>query len=168
MCSILILLQHIDHFAAHLIKLDCMHKMAYNLVHGCYLRWQSQFYAVHTFKMRYCSIILHTCCSSNRFGAYIISLQKWIEITCSLPGYLAPGGGSIPPDIIVTNLKPDLFIVNESTGEVTIFKLTCPWDGNIHTAFFGKCLAQLLINNKKMAQGQKWTVPSLNVFFYCQ
>ena len=54
-----------------------------------------------------------------------------MRLYSDIPGYLAPGGGSIPPDIIVTNLKPDLFIVNESTGEVTIFELTCPWDGNI-------------------------------------
>ena len=46
-------------------------------------------------------------------------------------GFFAPGGGSIPPDVIVTNLKPDIVIVNETAGEVVIFELTCPWDANI-------------------------------------
>ena len=48
-----------------------------------------------------------------------------------MDGFHAPGGGSIPPDIIVTNLKPNIVIVNEATGEIVIFELTCPWDTNI-------------------------------------
>ena len=48
-----------------------------------------------------------------------------------LPGFLAPNGGSIPPHILVTTLKPDIFLVNESTMVAVIFELTCPWDGNI-------------------------------------
>ena len=42
-----------------------------------------------------------------------------------------PGGGSVPPSVLVTNLRPDIFIVNESTREVIVFELTCPWDNNI-------------------------------------
>ena len=60
------------------------------------------------------------------------------DLTCPYPGsrlysggFPAPGIVSVPPNIIVTNLKPDLFIVNESTGVVVIFELTCPWDANI-------------------------------------
>ena len=48
-----------------------------------------------------------------------------------LPGFLAPGGGSIPPHVLVTNQKPDIFIINESSREAVVFELTCPWDGNI-------------------------------------
>ena len=48
-----------------------------------------------------------------------------------MAGFLAPHGGVIPPHIIVTNLKPDLVIVNESSRTVVIMELTCPWDGNI-------------------------------------
>ena len=44
---------------------------------------------------------------------------------------MAPGGGSIPPNILVTNLRPDIFIVNETSREIVIFELTCPWDANI-------------------------------------
>ena len=44
---------------------------------------------------------------------------------------LAPGGGSIPPNVLPTNLRPDIVIVNEASGEVVIFELTCPWDSNI-------------------------------------
>ena len=48
-----------------------------------------------------------------------------------MPGFLAPGGGSIPPNVIVTNLRPDIFVVNETAREVIVFELTCPWDDNI-------------------------------------
>ena len=48
-----------------------------------------------------------------------------------MPGYWAPGGGSIPPNILVTNLRPDIFVVNEASREVIVFELTCPWDTNI-------------------------------------
>ena len=37
----------------------------------------------------------------------------------------------IPPDILVTNLKPDLFIVNILSREIVFFELTCPWDSNV-------------------------------------
>ena len=48
-----------------------------------------------------------------------------------LPGFHAPGGGSIPPHVLATNLRPDIFIVNDTSREVILFELTCPWDANI-------------------------------------
>ena len=48
-----------------------------------------------------------------------------------LPGFLAPNGGSIPPHVLVTNQRPDIFIVNDTSREALIFQLTCPWDSNI-------------------------------------
>ena len=36
-----------------------------------------------------------------------------------------------PPHILVTNLRPDIVIVNEARREIIVFELTCPWDGNI-------------------------------------
>ena len=40
-------------------------------------------------------------------------------------------GGSIPPNVLVTNLRPDIFVVNETSQLAIIFELTCPWDTNI-------------------------------------
>ena len=48
-----------------------------------------------------------------------------------MPGFLAPGGGSVPPHILVTNLKPDIFIVDDTSSIAILFELTCPWDGNV-------------------------------------
>ena len=48
-----------------------------------------------------------------------------------MPGYMAPHWGTIPPHILVTSLRPDVFIFNESMHTAIIFELTCPWDRNI-------------------------------------
>ena len=48
-----------------------------------------------------------------------------------MPGFQAPHGGTIPPHVLVTSLRPDIFLLNESSRESIIFELTCPWDNNV-------------------------------------
>ena len=48
-----------------------------------------------------------------------------------MPGFQAPHGGTIPPHVLTTSLRPDIFLVNESSREAIIFELTCPWDNNV-------------------------------------
>ena len=59
------------------------------------------------------------------------NLIDGFSLFSDLAGFHAPHGGVIPPHVLVTNLKPDLFIINESTGVALLFELTCPWDSNI-------------------------------------
>ena len=47
---------------------------------------------------------------------------------------MAPHGGTIPPDILVTTLRPDIFLVNESSSTIIMVELTCPYDSNIVTS----------------------------------
>ena len=57
-----------------------------------------------------------------------------------MPGYTAPHGGTVPPHILVTSLRPDMFIFNETTRIAIIFELTCPWDKNIERSHaFKEC-----------------------------
>ena len=58
-------------------------------------------------------------------------LAPGMQLFSDLPDFLAPNGGSIPPHVLVTNLRPDIFIFNVTTREAVIFELTCPWDNNI-------------------------------------
>ena len=37
----------------------------------------------------------------------------------------------IPPHILVTSLRPDVFIFNKSLRTAIVSELTCPWDKNI-------------------------------------
>ena len=58
-------------------------------------------------------------------------LRDGFSLFSDLPGFQAPHGGVIPPDAHVTNLKPDLFLINVATRVIVFFELTCPWDSNI-------------------------------------
>jgi hypothetical protein len=48
-----------------------------------------------------------------------------------LDGLQAPGGGSIPADVMVQAHRPDLVIVDRSVhgrDRIALVELTCPWD----------------------------------------
>ena len=48
--------------------------------------------------------------------------------------YLLQGGGTIPPSVLVTTLKPDLVIFDKKAKSVDIFELTVPSETRIQTA----------------------------------
>ena len=58
-------------------------------------------------------------------------LREGLILFSDLPGRQAPHGGTIPPNIHVTALRPDIFICSQVSQEVIILELTCPWDSNI-------------------------------------
>ena len=59
------------------------------------------------------------------------ALGPSFKLFSDMPGYEAPSGGTIPPHVLVTNLRPDIFIVSESLQRAIVFELTCPWDSNV-------------------------------------
>lgn len=59
------------------------------------------------------------------------SLSPDFVFFSDMAGHQAPHGGTIPPHVLVTNLRPDIFVLNETSREVVVFELTCPWDSNI-------------------------------------
>ena len=59
------------------------------------------------------------------------NLAPDMTLFSDMAGHQAPHGGTIPPNILVTALRPDIFMLNEVSREVIIFELTCPWDSNI-------------------------------------
>ena len=73
----------------------------------------------------------HNSVLSNIIALIRPHLVSGMHLFSDLPGFLAPGGGSIPPNILVTNLRPDIFIINKSSRQAVVFELTCPWDSNI-------------------------------------
>ena len=58
-------------------------------------------------------------------------LYDGMVLYSDMAGYQAPHGGTIPPHILVTNLRPDIFIVDENARIAIVFELTCPWDNNV-------------------------------------
>ena len=51
-----------------------------------------------------------------------------------IDGHQTPAGGTLPPNVIVTNLKPDITIINKRDKTISIFELTVPSEQRIDTA----------------------------------
>ena len=47
-------------------------------------------------------------------------------IHSDIPGHEAPGGGTIPPELTITALKPDITIWDKKSDRFHIYELTCP------------------------------------------
>ena len=59
------------------------------------------------------------------------NVDKKFEVYSDLDGWQAPGGGTIPPALCVTNLKPDIVIMDEHTKTLHIYELMMPLINNI-------------------------------------
>ena len=53
------------------------------------------------------------------------------KVYSDLPGYQTSNGGSLPPSMTVTTLKPDIVIVDEHDKKAAIYELTVPFERNI-------------------------------------
>ena len=86
-----------------------------------------------------CSVALDQGRLTWRHNSVLSSIVSFIRpiliegfsLYADLDGLNAPHGGVIPPHILATNLKPDLFLFNEVSKVAVILELTCPWDSNI-------------------------------------
>jgi hypothetical protein len=57
--------------------------------------------------------------------------KSTVELYCDLDGLQAPGGGSIPADVMVQAHRPDLVIIDQlvhGRHRIALVELTCPWD----------------------------------------
>ena len=63
------------------------------------------------------------CLDKAKFECYI-----------DIEGHQTPGGGTFPPSLVVTNLKPDIVIIDKVKKKVNIFELTVPSEVRIDTA----------------------------------
>ena len=59
-------------------------------------------------------------------------VREGFEMFADLSGHGAGNGGTIPPDVLVTNQRPDIFLINRVLIKVILFELTVPWDMNIN------------------------------------
>ena len=68
---------------------------------------------------------------NNLVNFIVNNVDKHFEVFSDLPGMEAPGGGTIPPALCVTRLKPDIVIVDSHTKTLHIYELTMPLSRNI-------------------------------------
>ncbi len=55
------------------------------------------------------------------------------EVYCDLPGRMT-GISTVPTDIVITNQRPDIVIVNRDSNDITLIELTIPFYTNIENA----------------------------------
>ena len=68
---------------------------------------------------------------NNLVNFIVNNVDKRLQVFSDLPGMEAPGGGTIPPALCVTRLKPDIVIVDSYTKTLHIYELTVPLSRNI-------------------------------------
>ena len=90
--------------------------------------------------------ILNCCIVSLNQGRYTYrhdSILNYIQncldttkFTCytDIEGHQVQGGGTLPPQLVVTPLKPDIVILEKKTKTLAIFELTVPGETRIATA----------------------------------
>ena len=62
-----------------------------------------------------------------------------MEVYSDISG-LDINGGTIPPDIVVTQLRPDLVIINRQEKIISLLELTCSFEKNAEAANLRKTL----------------------------
>ena len=77
------------------------------------------------FTFRHDNILAYisSCLDRDKFTAYV-----------DIDGSKTPAGGTIPPQMLVTNLKPDIVILDKKSKKISIFELTVPNELRIETS----------------------------------
>ena len=76
----------------------------------------------------------------NNIVNYIMECLDTSKYTIysDLPGQEAAGGGTIPPELCITALKPDIVVIDTQKKELMIYELTCPLERNIEERHLSK------------------------------
>ena len=82
-----------------------------------------------------CKVMLdtnrYTWRHNNIINFIVTNVDKSFKVYSDIPGWEAPGGGTIPAELCVTNLKPDIVIIDSAKKKLHIFELTVPLTTNI-------------------------------------
>jgi hypothetical protein len=83
--------------------------------------------------------------------------KSTVELYCDLDGLQAPGGGSIPADVMVQAQRLDLVIIDRSVHgrhRIALVELTCPWDTDAKRA--EECNTTRYANLKTAISNEGW------------
>ena len=82
-----------------------------------------------------CSTMLntgrYTWRHNNLINFIVNNVAKNFQVFSDLPGWETTGGGTIPVNLCVANMKPDIVILDSQKKQLHIFELTCPMTANI-------------------------------------
>ena len=86
----------------------------YHVLTGCAVALNQK-----RFDLRHNSILLHIAKQMRENKSHSDK-----RILADVPGFQLPDGGTIPPEIFVTQKKPDIVMIDEKSGEIELFELT--------------------------------------------
>ena len=75
----------------------------------------------------------HNSVLNKLFGTLKSITPDSTKIYCDLPGHMQ-GISTVPTNVTITSLKPDLVLVDEERKSIAIIELTVPFDSNIDSA----------------------------------
>ena len=82
-----------------------------------------------------CKVMLdtnrYTWRHNNLINFIVTNVDPSFKVYSDLPGWEATGGGTIPAELCMTNLKPDIVIIDSAKKKLHIFELTVPLTTNI-------------------------------------
>jgi hypothetical protein len=82
-----------------------------------------------------CKVMLdtnrYTWRHNNLINFIVTNVDPVFKVYSDLPGWEATGGGTIPVELCMTNLKPDIVIIDPAKKKLHIFELTVPLTTNI-------------------------------------
>ena len=88
-----------------------------HILNGCEMALQEGRYTYrHDTILKYIS----DCLDREKFKCYV-----------DIEGCQTPAGGTIPPNLVVTTLRPDIVIIDKRKKEVNVFELTVPAESRI-------------------------------------
>ena len=77
-----------------------------------------------------------------------------LEVYCDISG-LDVNGGTIPPDVLVTQSRPDLVLLNRNEKSFCLLELTCSFERNAEAANLRKSLRYTTLKNDLEDSGYK-------------
>ena len=77
-----------------------------------------------------------------------------LEVFCDISG-LDINGGTIPPDVLVTQARPDLVLLNRHEKTICLLELTCSFERNSEAANIRKTLRYTSLKSDLEENGYK-------------
>ena len=112
--------------------------------------------------LNFCSVSLnqgrytwrHNTVLNNITSSILQNKPSNLEVYCDIAG-LDINGGTIPPDILVTQARPDLVLLNRQEKIICLLELTCSFERNAEAAYLRKTLRYTTLKSDLEEKGYR-------------
>ena len=115
------------------------------------LNWCPKALKEGRFTWRHNSVLSHFITTLKK------SAPEDLEVFADLPNFWL-NGGTIPPDILPTGLRPDLVLINRKEKKIELLELTCSFETSIERANIRKTKSYNDLKSDLLKEGWKTTL----------